>query len=143
MLPDKLKRWLITNRAWEVYSLWQKLPNQEISQPADIDAQVGLAVLSDILQLHVAWPSSNKRLSVRETYTFPQNRLCLASYSYALIEIGERAIIRADSSPHHERDFRGKLLTRFPHHLHDEKGRICSFSGKLEDFIKLVAPYLN
>ncbi len=80
---------------------------------------------------------------MRETYIFPQNELRIDSYSYPLIEIGNKAIIRADSAPHHKRDYRGKLLTHFPDHLHDDKGRICSFSGKLEDFIKLAAPFIR
>jgi hypothetical protein len=60
-----------------------------------------------------------------------------------LIETGDRVIIRADSAPHYERDYHRKLLTKFPHHLHDENKRVCSFSGKLEDFIKLVASYFR
>jgi hypothetical protein len=64
-------------------------------------------------------------------------------YSYALIEIGNRVIIRADSAPHHEHDYHRKLLTNFPHHLHDENNRVCSFSGEFEDCIKLAAPYIR
>ncbi|MGH7455565.1 MAG: toxin-antitoxin system TumE family protein, partial [bacterium] len=96
---------------------------------------------SGTLRLHLYWPLQNKKFSIRETYTFPRNQLRINSYSYALIETGDRVIIRADSAPHHERDYHRKLLNKFPHHLHDEKGRICSFNGNIEGFIKLAAPY--
>ena len=35
-------------------------------------------------------------------------------------------------------DYKNKKLINFPHHLHDEKGRICSFSGDIADFIKYI-----
>jgi len=73
----------------------------------------------------------------------PKEQLHIDYYSYVLSEIGDRFIIRADSAPHHERDYHRKLLTNFPHHLHDENKRVCSFSGKFEDFIKLVALYFR
>ncbi len=143
MLTDKLKGWLIANRVWEVYLLLQKLPEQEIELLSHLDELIERAVFTGTLRLQVFWPSLNKKLSIREKYESLQNKLRLESYSYVLIEIGDRVIIRADSAPHHERDYRGKLLSQFPHHLHDEKGQICSFSGKLEDFVKLVTPYIH
>lgn len=103
--------------------------------------QTDRAVVADTLWLHILWPSLNKKFLLRETYEFPKDKLHIKSYSYVLIESGDRVIIRADSAPHHERDYHRKLLTKFPHHLHDEKGRICSFNGNIEDFIKLAAPY--
>jgi hypothetical protein len=141
MLSDKLKRWLIANRAWEVYVLLQKLPALEIDLISSLDDRIERAVLYGTLTLLVLWPSLNKKLSIRERYTFSQNQLRIDYYSYALIETGDRVIIRADSASHHERDYHRKLLTNFPHHLHDESGRICSFSGKFKDFIELVALY--
>ncbi len=143
MLPDELKEWLISKRAWEIFVLMQKLREPEVDLLSNFDAQVDLAARSNIFRLHALWPSLNKKLSIRETYTFPQDRLHIRSYGYALIETGDRAIIRADSAPHHERDYHRKLLTDFPHHLHDENGRICSFSGELEDFIQLVLLYVR
>jgi hypothetical protein len=143
MLSDKLKRWLITSRAWEIYGFMQNLPTWEIDLVSEIYEQIDLAIISDALRLHVLWPSLNKKRSVRERYNFSKNQLHVKSYSYALIETGNRVILRADSSPHHERDYRRKLLTNFPHHLHDENGRICSCSGNLDDFIKLTKPFFQ
>lgn len=141
MPSDKFTRWLIAIRAWEIYDLLLKLPKPETDLVTGLNDQIALAGFSNILRLHIQWPIFNKKLSIRETHTFPKNHLEIQSYSYALIEMSKHVIIRADSAPHHERDYRGKLLSYFPHHLHDEQGRICSFSGKFENFIKLVVPY--
>jgi len=143
MLPDKLKKWFITKRAWEIYVLLQNLSEAELGLLSDLREQIDLAVDSSTLILQSTWSLLNKRIAIRERYTFPKSQLKIESYSDALIESGDRVIIRADSAPHHERDYHRKLLARFPHHLHDENGRICSFSGDLEDFIKLTAPYLR
>jgi hypothetical protein len=142
-LSDKLKRWLIATRAWEIYVLLQKLPEPENDLPSNLDDRIEDAAHVENLRLYALWPSLNKKLSVHERYAFPKEQLQIDYYSYVLSEIGDRAIIRADSAPHHERDYHRKLLTNFPHHLHDENKRVCSFSGKLEDFINLVAPYLQ
>ncbi|MDZ7361472.1 MAG: DUF6516 family protein [candidate division KSB1 bacterium] len=110
---------------------------------SSLDDRIERAVLYGTLTLLVLWPSLNKTLSLRERYAFLQNQLHIDYHSYALIETGDRVIIRADAAPHHERDYHRKLLTNFPHHLHDENKRVCSFSGKLEDFIELVGPYFR
>lgn len=143
MLSDKLKRWLIANRAWEIYWLLQKLPEQENDLLSNLDHQIEDATHVGNLRLHALWPSLNKKLSVYERYAFPKEQLQIDYYSYVLSEMGDHAIIRADSAPHHERDYHRKLLANFPHHLHDENGRICSFSGELEDFINLAVPYVH
>jgi len=143
MLSDKLKKWLIANRAWEIYVFLQRLPGPEIDLISSLDEQIERAVFAGNLGLHMHWPSMNKNLSIREKYAFLQNRLQIDFYSYVLTEIDEQVIIRADSAPHHERDYRNKLLTNFPYHLHDEKERICSFSGNLEDFVELIVPYFR
>jgi len=143
MLSDKLKKWFSKNRVWAIYELLQKLPASEFDLISALYEKIEVAAFSEALRLHVFWPSLNKKLSIREDYIFPQTQLHIVYYSYALIEIGDRAIIRADSAPHHERDYHRKLLTNFPHHLHDDNGRICSFSGELEDFINLAVPYVR
>ena len=143
MLSDKLKRWLIANRAWEIYVLLQKLLVHENELLSNLEGRIEDAAFTGSLRLFAHWPSLNKKFSVQERYVFPKEQLHIDYYSYVLSEIGDRVIIRADSAPHHERDYHRKLLTNFPHHLHDENGRICSFSGKLEDFISLATPYIR
>jgi hypothetical protein len=143
MFSDKLKSWLIASRAWEIYALLQKFPEPEIDLIFSLADRIERAVSFGAFPLLALWPSLNKKLSIREHYDFLQNRLHINYYSYALIEMGDRVIIRADSAPHHERDYHRKLLTNFPHHLHDENGRICSFSGELKDFINRAVSYVH
>ena len=143
MLSDKLKRWLIANRAWEIYVLLQKLPELENDLLSNLGDWVEDAAFTENLRLYALWPSLPKKLSILERYGFPKEQLHVDYYSYVFSETGDRVIIRADSAPHHERDHRRRLLAKFPHHLHDEQNRICSFSGKLDDFIKLIAPYFR
>jgi len=98
-LSDKLKRWLIATRAWEIYVLMQKLPEPENDLPSNLDDRIEDAAHVGNLRLYALWPSLNKKLAV--------------------------------------------LVTSFPHHLHDENGRICSFSGALEDFITFAVPHVR
>jgi hypothetical protein len=52
-------------------------------------------------------------------------------------------IIWSDPAPHHKTDYRGQKLSNFPHHLHNPKGRICDFSGSIEDFLKEVSKLIR
>jgi hypothetical protein len=97
MLSDKLKRWLIANRAWEIYVFLQKLPEQESDLLSKLDGRIEDAAGTGNLRLYALWPSLNKKLSVQERYAFPKEQLHIDYYSYVLSEIGDRVIIRADS----------------------------------------------
>jgi hypothetical protein len=81
MLSDKLKRWLIANRVWEIYVLLQKLPEPEIDLISSLDDRIERAVFYGTFSLLVLWPSLNKKLSIRERYVFPQNQLRIDYYS--------------------------------------------------------------
>ena len=78
-------------------------------------------------------------LMIIEEYEFYDYDLRVQSYSYNLMDKNQNNILRADSMPNHHYDYKNKRLTNFPHHLHDEKGRICSFSGKVSDFIEHIS----
>jgi hypothetical protein len=64
MLPDKLKGWLISNRAWEIYAFLQKLPGPKDDLISNLYEQIYLAAFSDTLRLHLNWPLQNKKLSI-------------------------------------------------------------------------------
>ena len=86
--------------------------------------------------LHISVPvGETMTLSLREEYAFAQQGLIVSRYSYNVIDNNGKNIFRADDLPYHQRDYRGQLLSHPPHHIHDEQGRICSFSGHLENFI--------
>jgi len=74
-------------------------------------------------------------LHIHEEYDFREHTLSVKAYSYNLLDKGKNNIIRADCLAHHQVDYKGHKLAHFPHHVHDEKGRICSFSGRIEDFL--------
>ena len=82
-------------------------------------------------------------LHINEEYDFQNQKLDVKAYSYNLLDKNKNSLIRADSLPHHGVDYRRRKLTHFPHHLHDERGRICSFSGQIEDFVKISAASLG
>jgi len=82
-------------------------------------------------------------LHIHEEYDFREHTLLIKVYRYNLLDKGKHNIIRADSLPHHRVDYKSHKLTHFPHHLHDERGRICSFSGWIEDFVKRSSAILE
>ena len=72
---------------------------------------------------------------MREEYVFDRQRLAVSRYSYNLIEVTGNNVLRADNLPFHRNDYRRGLLSHPPHHLHDERDRVHSFNGNLDDFI--------
>jgi hypothetical protein len=69
--------------------------------------------------------------------------LSVVNYSYILTGNTGHTVIWSDPAPHHKTDYRGQNLPNFPHHLHDPKGRICDFSGKIEDFLKEITKLIG
>ncbi|HXF03943.1 MAG TPA: DUF6516 family protein [Blastocatellia bacterium] len=100
-----------------------------------------MAVVMFLLHLEVPLPFAYN-LRIEEEYHFPGKELEIQTYSYVLLHKNEAVVIRADPSPHHPLDYRKRKLVAFPHHLHDEKGRIRSFTGRIEDFLKEVEKVL-
>jgi len=101
-----------------------------------------LALWSGALQVEVPI-LPDYLLDLREEYGFREQGLIVARYSYVLLDPHRNPLLRADPLPHHRVDYRGRRLTHFPHHLHDEQGRVRSFSGRLEDFLSQAASLLR
>lgn len=74
-------------------------------------------------------------LSLREEYAFDRQRLMVNRYSYNLLDAAGNNLLRADNLPFHRTDYRKRLLTHPPHHIHDQQGRVFSFSGEVQRFI--------
>jgi hypothetical protein len=91
-------------------------------------------LITGLLQLRVQI-DANHFLHVEEEYDFRNHELVIERYSYVLLDKNQEIDIRADSLPHHQTDYKKHRLRQFPHHLHDEQGRICSFTGRIEDFV--------
>jgi hypothetical protein len=95
------------------------------------------------LQVTVAI-GSDLSLSLREEYGFDlRQRLTVSRYSYNLIDVSGNNVLRADNLPFHRTDYRKRLLSHPPHHLHDEKDRIHSFSGELDEFVARAVKILS
>ncbi|MCS6902822.1 MAG: DUF6516 family protein [Candidatus Bipolaricaulota bacterium] len=142
MPPDARRRRWIAERCWQVYDLitrhLQPAPDFHLEFPEAAE----LAILSGALQVRIAIPPRHS-LEIHEEYEVRDHELIVAFYSYVLLTEGDRVRLRADPLPHHRVDYRGRKLAHFPHHLHDEHGRIQSFSGRLEDFLAQAAALIE
>jgi Family of unknown function (DUF6516) len=80
---------------------------------------------------------------LREEYVFDRQRLTVNRYSYNVIDVTGNNVLRADNLPFHRTDYRRRLLRHPPHHLHDERDRVHSFSGDLDEFIARAQTILS
>jgi hypothetical protein len=124
----------ILDHCWSVYLLLTaNLPLGE-DFPAQYPALVESALISGNLQISLKITELYD-LHVREEYRFFQGNLGISSYSYTLVDADNNAVFRADGLPYHNTDYKSQPLAHPPHHIHDRRGRIRSFSGNLQDFI--------
>ena len=136
MLHDSHQRMLIINRCWLIYDLITKKFRPLHEFHIEFPSLAELALISGYFQVLVEITRRGHFLRIHEEYDFMEHMLVVKVYSYIFLDKSKHSIIWADSLPHHRVDYKGHNLSHFPDHLHDEKGRICSFSGKLPDFIK-------
>lgn len=143
MLYDSHQRGQIIDRCWLIYELISDtfVPPDEfhIQYPSLVE----LALTSGYFKLIVELGGSGYRIHVYEEYGFFEYKLVLKTYVYMLFDRDKNSIIRVDSLPHHKIDYKGHELSHFPNHLHDEMGRICSFSGRIDDFVKRCSTVLE
>ena len=130
------------DRCWSIYlSL-----TRAFILPEDFHVEFPVAVetvlVSGALQLTVPI-GSDLTLSLREEYVFDRQRLTVNRYSYNVIDFAGNNVLRADNLPFHRNDYRRRLLSHPPHHLHDERDRVHSFSGNLDDFIARAKTILS
>lgn len=134
MLAEAHQRRLIAERCWEVYDLIPStfaLPSEFHVEFPELAKRV---LDTGLLQLRVQI-DANHFLHVEEEYDFRNHESIVEKYSYVLLDKDRDVVIRADPLPYHQVDYKKHRLKNFPHHLHDEKGRICSFTGRIEDFV--------
>ena len=136
MLYNSRQQGLIIERCWLIYELVSDklVPLNEfhIRYPNLVE----FALTSGYFKLLVEIGGSGHSIHIYEEYEFAEYKLVLKAYVYILFDKAKNSIIRADSLPHHRLDYKGHRLAHFPNHLHDEMGRICSFSGRIEDFVR-------
>jgi hypothetical protein len=124
----------IAERCWHLYDLINRSFTPAPEFHLEFPELAELAILSRALQVCLAL-AQGYSLEVHEEYDFRGQELTVVHYSYVLLDRDQTSLLRADPVPHHRVDYRKRRLTNFPHHLHDEHGRIRSFSGQLEDFL--------
>jgi len=141
--PSRAQQRRIAERCWQVYE-WvcrRFAVAPEVHEQFPETAELALWTGARQVRVLLADPPGYA-LGLWEAYVLSAEAPDISRYSYVLLE-RETPILRADPSPHHDVDYRGRKLTRFPHHLHDEQGRVRSFSGHIEDFLSKAAALLR
>ncbi len=128
MLHNSHQRRLIIERCWLIYDLITEKFQPPHEFHIEFPSLVELALSPGYLQVLVEISRRGHFLHIHEEYDFREHMLVIKIYSYNLFDKGKHNIIRADS---------------LPHHLHDEKGRICSFSGQIDDIVKRSSPIIE
>lgn len=139
MLFDKHQEQVILDRCWFIYDLITNTFHVAEDFHADYISDIESVLLTNRLYFKVTIEQGEYHLIIQEDFDFRFYELLVVNYSYILTDKSDRTIIWSDPAPHHKRNYRGQKLTNFPHHLHDSKGRICDFSGRIEDFFREVA----
>lgn len=137
MLSEAHRQRLIAERCWEIYDLVTRTFTLQPEFTSEFPELAGQALITGALSLRIQ-VEQDHFLQIEEEYDFREHALIVATYSYLLLNQALEVVIRADSLPHHQRDYRKRRLQHFPHHLHDEQGRIRSFTGRVEDFVAEV-----
>ncbi len=134
MRSEGRHRAALLDRCWFIYlSLTDafSLPeNFHVEFPSTVES----TLISGALHLTVSL-SGILTLSLREEYVFGRHGLEVSRYTYNVIDSSGRNLLRADNLPFHRTDYRGRTLTHPPHHMHDDRGRVLSFSGRVQDFV--------
>lgn len=133
---------LLIDRCWSIYLLLTEACVVPSSLHVEFPALVERALVSGLLQLTVPLPDDHT-LYLGEEYQVTEGHLEIRHYNYALTGPAGTPLLRADPLPHHQPDYRKRPLAAFPHHLHEGKERILSFSGDLSDFVTLAKQRFN
>lgn len=141
MRSEGRHRAALIDRCWSIYlSL-----TGAFTLPEDFHVEFPVAAESALITgvLHVSVPlSENLTLSLREEYASGRQGLEISRYSYNLIDKAGNNLLRVDNLPFHRTDYRRRALTHPPHHMHDERSRVRSFTGQVQDFINHAKTFL-
>ena len=141
MPSERHRQRLIAGRCWEVYDLLTRTFTTPPAFPSEFPELAEQALVTGALSVRIQI-EPDCLLQLVEEYCFREHELIVETYSYLLLNQALDVIIRTDASPHHQFDYRKRRLPHFPHHLHDEQGRIRSFTGRVEDFVAEVITQL-
>ena len=131
---DRRQRDALLDRCWSIYLSLTSAFNVPENFHVEFPVVVESALVSGSLHVTVS-VREDMTLSLREEYAFDRQRLTVNRYSYNLIDVAGNNLLRADNLPFHRTDYRKRLLTHPPHHIHDQRDRVFSFSGDVNHFI--------
>ena len=132
----------LVDRCWSIYLCLIDTFTLPDNFHVDFPVAVENALITGTL--HVVVPiDANLQLSLREEYSVERRHLAIHRYSYNVIDHNGDNLFRADNLPFHHTDYRRRTLTHPPHHMHDARGRVLSFSGRIEDFIRHTKTFLD
>ena len=143
MLFDKHQQQVILEHCWNIYDLITNTFHVDEDFHVEYISNIESVLLTNRLYFKATIEQDEYRLIIQEDYDFHFYELSVVNYSYILTDSTGHAVIWSDPAPHHQTDYRGQNLANFPHHLHDSKGRICNFSGRIEDFLKQIAKLIR
>jgi hypothetical protein len=128
------QRAAVLDRCWSIYLSLTRAFNLPESFHVECPVAVESALVSGMLYF-TADVGGDLTLSLREEYIFDRQKLTVGRYSYNLIDAAGKNVLRADNLPYHRTDYRRRPLTHPPHHIHDQRGRVYSFTGDVHIFI--------
>ena len=128
------QRAALLDRCWSIYQSIASAFNVPESFHVEFPVVIEAALMSGSLHLAVA-VGAGLTLSLREEYAFERQRMTVIRYSYNMIDTAGNNLLRADNLPFHRTDYRKRLLTHPPNHIHDPRGRVFSFNGDVHTFI--------
>ncbi len=128
------QRAALLDRCWSIYQSVTSAFNLPESFHVEFPVAAESALVSG--SLHVTVPiGADLTLSLHEEYAFERQRLTVGRYSYNVVDTAGNNLLRADNLPFHRADYRKQLLTHPPNHIHDQRGRVFSFTGDVHTFI--------
>lgn len=131
---DGRQRAALLDRCWSIYQ--SVTGTFHVPENFHVDFPVVAESALVLGSLHITVPiGAGLTLSLREEYGFERQRLTVSRYSYNVIDTAGNNLLRADNLPFHRTDYRKKLLTHPPNHLHDQRGRVFSFNGDVQTFL--------
>ncbi len=143
MLSEIHHEQLVIDRCWTIYELITSTFTVNENFLVNFISDIESVLLTYRLYFKITIAKDEYYLIIQEEYNFHFHELAIENYSYILTDKTEQTLIWSDPAPHHKTDYRGQNLTHYPHHLHDPKGKIRNFSGKIEDFLREVAKLIR
>jgi len=105
VLSEAHRQRLIAGRCWEVYDLITRTFTVQPEFTGEFPELAEQALITGALSLRIQI-EQDRFLQIEEEHDFREHELIIETYSYLLLNQAPEVVIRADSLPHHQRDYR-------------------------------------